>query len=68
VKCSHAREWFSDYLDGQPVPPYARFWVRLHFAICPLCRRVRRSMDAVEQSLHALKEAPPPGSPSGKSA
>jgi predicted anti-sigma-YlaC factor YlaD len=60
VTCRHCREWFSDYLDGQPVPPWPRFWVRMHLTLCPLCRKVRRSMDAVEGALHALKDAPPP--------
>jgi hypothetical protein len=38
----------------------------MHLAICPLCRKVRRSMDAVEDSLHALKDAPPPEPLGGK--
>jgi len=55
--CLASRRWFSDQLDGQPLPRWRGLVVRLHLAICPRCRRVARSLEATRDALSALRDA-----------
>lgn len=57
--CKMVRAWFSDYSDGQPVAVWPRILVWLHLHICPGCRRVNRSMQAMNHALAALRDEPP---------
>lgn len=56
MSCESVRQWFSNYRDGQPVPPWAKVWVWIHLRICPRCKLVQRSMQATDDALAALKE------------
>jgi predicted anti-sigma-YlaC factor YlaD len=58
--CRGVRPWFSDLLDGEPVPPFIRVQAALHLTFCPMCRRFHRSLEQTKQGLQALKDAPPP--------
>lgn len=60
MTCSRVRESFSDHLDGLPVTGLRGFFMRLHLAICPTCRRFNVSLAATQDALHSLKDAPPP--------
>jgi anti-sigma factor ChrR (cupin superfamily) len=57
--CLRARRSFSDHMDGQPLPWRDRILVALHLRICPLCRRVQRSLDATCDALGALRDHDP---------
>ena len=63
MRCSHARECFSDHLDGLSVPGLKGMWMKVHLAICPRCRRFYRSLEATHDALIALKDAPAPKPP-----
>jgi hypothetical protein len=55
--CRGPRTGFSDHLDGEKLPFWESFKVRLHLLVCPPCRRVRRSLDATRGALSALRDA-----------
>lgn len=59
--CRGVRPWFSDLLDGEPVPPFIRVQAVLHLTFCPMCRRFHRSLEETRDALRALRDAPPPG-------
>jgi len=58
--CVKQRAWFSDRLDGAPVPFWRGLLVRFHLAVCPGCKRVNRSLVATRQALQALADHDPP--------
>jgi hypothetical protein len=58
--CLKQRRYFSDALDGQPIPFFRRLLVRLHLAYCPQCIRVNQSLKATRDALSALRDLDPP--------
>ncbi|HEY4185980.1 MAG TPA: hypothetical protein VGP07_12980 [Polyangia bacterium] len=57
--CERARRHFSDHADGQPLPVSSRLLVGLHLRICPLCRRVKASLDTTRRALSELRDSDP---------
>ena len=57
--CRNQRAWFSDRLDGLPLPFWRGLLVRLHLRVCPDCIRVNRSLEATREALRALGETDP---------
>jgi predicted anti-sigma-YlaC factor YlaD len=55
--CHKPRTHFSDHLDGEPLPFFTGFVVRMHLTICPACRRLNRSLVATQAALRALQDA-----------
>jgi predicted anti-sigma-YlaC factor YlaD len=55
--CRPARLYFSDHLDGEPLPLLTGVLVRFHLRVCPPCRRLHRSLRAAREALRALREA-----------
>ncbi len=55
--CQTQRPYFSDHLDGQPIPFWRKLMVRWHMAMCPLCIRYNRSLVATRDALSALRDA-----------
>ena len=56
--CRVVRPHFSDHLDGQRLPFFLGLFVRIHLLFCPPCKRVRRSLEATQEALGALRDAP----------
>jgi predicted anti-sigma-YlaC factor YlaD len=54
--CKMPRRYFSDRLDGQPIPWWSRALVRMHLRICPQCIRYNRSLEATRSALGALRD------------
>jgi hypothetical protein len=54
--CVKQRAWFSDRLEGKPLPFWRGLLVRLHLTICPPCQRVNRSLAATRDALRALAD------------
>lgn len=54
--CHKSRAYFSDHLDGQPLPFWRGLMVRWHLLICPYCKRVNRSLTATKDALTALRD------------
>jgi predicted anti-sigma-YlaC factor YlaD len=57
--CVKQRVWFSDRLDGQPLPFWRGLLVRFHLARCPACKRVNRSLQVTREALRALADEDP---------
>jgi predicted anti-sigma-YlaC factor YlaD len=55
--CRPQRPYFSDHLDGQPMPFFRGLMVRFHLSVCPQCRRVNRSLVATREAVRALRDA-----------
>jgi hypothetical protein len=58
--CRDSRRWFSERLDGQPIPFWRRLLVRLHLSVCPQCKLYNRSLEATRDALSALRDPPKP--------
>ena len=56
--CKTSREYMSDVLDGEETPWWARVQVNFHLALCPYCKKVRRSLEGTVDALKQLKDAP----------
>jgi hypothetical protein len=54
--CVKQRPYFSDRLDGVPLPFWRGLLVRCHLMICPPCRRYNRSLAATRDALHTLRD------------
>jgi predicted anti-sigma-YlaC factor YlaD len=54
--CRLVRPYFSDQLDGEPLPPVVGFFVRFHIRVCPPCRRTYQSLAATRDALRALRD------------
>jgi hypothetical protein len=54
--CRKSRSYFSDRLDGEPIPFLRGLLVRLHLTVCPQCIRVNRSLVATRDALRALRD------------
>jgi hypothetical protein len=54
--CVKQRPYFSDRLDGAPLPFWRGLLVRCHLMICPPCRRYNRSLEATRDALHTLRD------------
>jgi hypothetical protein len=54
----HAREHFSDAIDGQKLPFWTAVHVAFHRLTCPLCRRLERELKHTIAAGHALKDLP----------
>ena len=54
--CKRVSPWFSERLDGAPVPLLARPMVALHLAVCPQCKRTLRSLEETKRALGRLRE------------
>ncbi len=54
--CRTQRPYFSEHLDGVPLPAWRGFWVRFHLAICPECKRYQRSLVAARDAVGALRD------------
>ena len=54
--CRVPRRYFSDRLDGQPIPWWSVLWVRFHERVCPDCIRYQRSLVATRDALAALRD------------
>jgi predicted anti-sigma-YlaC factor YlaD len=63
MSCNHARDSFSDHLDGVPVTGLKGMAMRLHLALCPRCRRFYRSLQATLEALKGLRDEPPAAKP-----
>jgi hypothetical protein len=57
--CVKQRAWFSDRLDGQPLPFWRGLLVRFHLARCPQCMRYQRSLEATREALRQLGDRDP---------
>ena len=51
--CKRVRPWFSERLDGAPVPLLWRPPVALHLAVCPLCKRTYQSLEETKRVAEA---------------
>ncbi len=58
--CRKQRPWFSERLDGRPLPFWRGLLVRLHLRVCPQCIRYHRSLAATRDALGALRDLDPP--------
>jgi hypothetical protein len=58
--CVKQRAWFSEVLDGRPVPFWRGLLVRCHLTICAPCQRYHRSLTATRDALRALADRDPP--------
>ena len=54
--CRKSRPYFSDRLDGQPIPWWRALLVRLHLRVCPQCILYNRSLTATRDALGALRD------------
>jgi len=57
--CRKQRPWFSEKLDGKPVPFWRGLLVRCHLSFCPQCIRYNRSLEATREALKALRDSDP---------
>jgi hypothetical protein len=57
--CRQVRPYFSDHLDGLPLPFWRRLFVRAHLRVCPQCVRLNRSLEATRDALRALGNQAP---------
>jgi len=57
--CRIPRRYFSDRLDGEKAPWWARLMVRMHLRVCPQCIRFNRSLEATRDALKALRDEDP---------
>ncbi len=57
--CKKQRVWFSEHLDGQPLPFWRGLLIRWHLAACPMCIRMNQSLQATHQALQALRDVDP---------
>ena len=57
--CEPARQHFSEHLDGKPIEGTMRYFVALHLAICPPCKRTYQALVATRDALGALKDEDP---------
>jgi hypothetical protein len=57
--CWKSRLYFSDRLDGRPLPLVRGWIVRWHLASCPLCQRYQRSLEAARDAVRALRDPDP---------
>lgn len=58
--CESARLHFSEHMDGVPIEGAMRYFVALHLAICPPCKRTYAALAATREALSALKDEDPP--------
>jgi predicted anti-sigma-YlaC factor YlaD len=52
--CRGVRPYFSDALDGEPLPLHVAVGVRLHLTFCPMCKRTWKSLEATRAALQVL--------------
>ncbi len=57
--CVKQRAYFSDRMDGVPLPFWRGLLVRCHLTICPACKRVNRSLKVTREALRALRDTDP---------
>ncbi len=57
--CRKQREYFSDVVDGRPIPFWRALLVRCHLTICPPCKRIRASLEATRAALGDLRDSDP---------
>jgi hypothetical protein len=57
--CWKSRLYFSDRIDGQPLPLVRGLIVRWHFFACPLCQRYLRSLTATRDAARSLRDPDP---------
>ena len=57
--CRRSRLYFSDRLDGRPLPFWRGLMVRWHLLACPLCHRYQRSLVATRDAVRALRDPDP---------
>jgi hypothetical protein len=63
-RCSDAARAISASADGSSLPMPDRIGLALHLVLCPACRRFRRSVEIIRQTLaNVAKQLPAPDSP-----
>jgi predicted anti-sigma-YlaC factor YlaD len=58
MSCDEVARELSDALDGE-LSLWRRFQIRLHLAMCKVCRQVAASLERTVETLHALRDEPP---------
>lgn len=54
--CAHARPYFADAMDGEPMPPLRRAEVWMHTHICFWCRPLYKSLLENREALRRLRD------------
>lgn len=57
--CAKQRPYFSDALDGEPLPFWRGLLVRFHLRFCPRCILVKKSLEATRDALVELRDSDP---------
>lgn len=62
LSCDQVARELSDALDGE-VSLWRQLQIRMHLAMCQVCREVASSLERTVDVLHDLRDEPPsPGS------
>jgi predicted anti-sigma-YlaC factor YlaD len=59
MSCDEVARELSDALDGE-LSLWRMTQVRLHLAMCKMCREVKASLERTVHVLHTLRDEPPP--------
>jgi hypothetical protein len=56
--CRIARRFFSDAIDGEPLPLLWRPYVACHRTFCPACKGYEKSLHKTLEAGRALRDLP----------